>query len=113
MKTASVLTDIKYGETAPSINVLINTSSIKEVRIVFKEGQEMKEHKAPNPIVVSVVEGLIDFGVGAEHFVLEKGMLIALEATIPHSLKALQNSIVRLSLHKSDTVERPIAVVNS
>lgn len=75
MKISSVLTDIQYGETTPAVSVLINTTSIKEVRIVFKEGQEMKEHKAPYPIVVSVVEGSIDFGVEEEHFILEKGML--------------------------------------
>lgn len=113
MKIASVLTDIQYGETNPAVSVLINTTSIKEVRIVFKEGQEMKEHKAPYPIVVSVVEGSIDFGVEEEHFILEKGMLIALEANILHSLKALQNSIVRLSLNKADNIDRAKATVNN
>ncbi|RRJ88018.1 cupin [Paenimyroides tangerinum] len=112
MKIASVLTDIKYGETTPAVSVLVNTTTIKEVRIVFKEGQEMKEHKAPCPIVVSVVEGSIDFGVGKEHFILEKGMLIALEANILHSLKALQNSILRLSLSKADNIDRAKEVVN-
>lgn len=113
MEIASVLTDIKYGETTPAVSVLINTAFTKEVRIVFKEGQEMKEHKAPYPIVVSVVEGLIDFGVEAERFILEKGMLITLEANILHDLKALQNSIVRLSLSKSDNVDRPKEVANN
>ncbi len=113
MKTASILTDIKYGETSPIVSVLINTTDTKEVRIVFKEGQDMKEHKAPYPIVVSVIKGSIDFGVSTERFILEKGMMIALEANIPHDLKALQNSIVRLSLNKSDNVDRPKVATNS
>lgn len=113
MKIASVLKDITYGDTAPNVSVLINTNDTKEVRIVFKQAQEMKQHKAPYPIVVSVVEGSIDFGVGNERFILEKGMMIALEASIPHDLKALQNSIVRLSLNKSDNIDRPIASANA
>ena len=113
MKIASVLKDITYGETAPNVSVLINTTDTKEVRIVFKETQEMKQHTAPYPIVVSVVEGSIDFGVGNKRFILEKGMMIALEARIPHDLIALQNSIVRLSLNKSDNVDRTIASANT
>lgn len=107
IKTASILSDIKYGETNPAISVLINTDTTKEVRIVFKKGQVMKEHKAPYPIVVAVIEGTIDFGISDERFVLEKGMMIALEANILHDLIAQQDSIVRLSLNKSDSVDRP------
>jgi quercetin dioxygenase-like cupin family protein len=104
--TASILTDIQYGESKPAVSVLIQTASTKEVRIVFKAGQEMAQHQAPYPIVVSVVEGAIDFGVSGERVTLEKGMLIALEAHVPHDLKARQDSIVRLSLHKSDDIRR-------
>jgi quercetin dioxygenase-like cupin family protein len=110
---ASILADITYGETTPSVSVLLNTVDTKEVRIVFRVGQEMKEHKAPYPIVVAVIEGTIDFGVGAERFILEKGMMIALEANIAHDLSALENSIVRLSLNKSDSLERLQKVINN
>lgn len=113
IKIASILTDIKYGETEPLVSVLINTADTKEMRIVFKEGQKMKEHKAPYPIVVEVFDGLIDFGVSAENFILEKGMMIALDAKIPHDLRALQNSILRLSLNKSDSIQRPEQAINS
>lgn len=113
MKTASMLADIKYGEINPVISVLINTDTTKEVRIVFKQGQSMKAHKAPYPIVVSVVEGVIDFGVSEERFLLEKGMMISLEGNILHDLIAEQDSIVRLSLNKADSVERPKKTVNN
>ncbi|KGO10466.1 cupin domain-containing protein [Elizabethkingia bruuniana] len=105
MNTASILTDIKYGEISPIVNVLINTPNHKEIRIVFRKGQEMKEHKTPYPIVVSVIEGSIDFGVSTERFILKNGMMIALEANILHNLKAQQDSIVRLSLNKSHIIE--------
>ncbi len=111
MNIASILENIEYGDTKPAISVLMNTDSIKEVRIAFRAGQEMKEHKTAYPIVVAVVEGNIDFGVGSERTLLKKGMMIALEGNVPHDLKATEDSIVRLSLNKSDTIERAKHVV--
>jgi quercetin dioxygenase-like cupin family protein len=66
----------------------------------------MKEHKAPFPITVQVIEGKIDFGVEGANFELVTGDLIGLEANIPHDLKAIEESIVRLSLSKLDSVQR-------
>ncbi len=106
MEIVSILSDIEYGDTKPAIKVLFNNASVKEIRIVFKEGQEMREHKTRHPIVVEIVDGSIDFGVGGTVHRLDKGMLIALEADVPHNLVARAPSIVRLSLSKADTVER-------
>lgn len=112
MEIASIFDKLEYGISSPVATVLINSDETKEIRIVFKKGQEMKEHKAGYPIVVAVIEGAINFGVGSDVFLLEKGMMIALEASVPHSLIAEQDSIVRLSLNKSDNVERAQKVVN-
>lgn len=106
MEIASILSDIEYGDTKPAIKVLFNNASVKEIRIAFKEGQEMREHQTNHPIVVEIVEGAIDFGVAGTVHHLDKGMLIALEAGVPHNLVARASSIVRLSLSKADTVER-------
>lgn len=106
MEKVSIFENIVYGESKPIIDVLLNTNAIKEVRIVFRKDQEMKEHKAGYPIVVEVVEGSIDFGVVGERHILNKGMLVALEASISHDLVAREDSIVRLSLHKSDNISR-------
>lgn len=106
MNIVSILENVSYGETSPATSVLINTPDVKEVRIVFRAGQEMKEHKAGYPIVVAIIEGAIDFGIASERHLLQKGMLIALDANIPHDLKAVEDSIVRLSLNKADNIER-------
>ena len=107
MKTASLTQDIEYNENKPSIKVLLDTDAGKEIRIVFKEGQVMKKHHAPFPIVVEIFEGAIDFGVNDEHLLhLKRGDLIALESSVPHDLVALENSIVRLSLNKKDQAQR-------
>lgn len=79
----------------------------------MKAGQEMKEHKTSFPIVVQLVEGKIDFTVSGEVLNLAKGDLIALDGGVPHSLDALEESIVRLTLTKADQVDRVKQVLDS
>lgn len=106
MKKASILHDVTFNEGRPHINVLLETSSTKEVRIIMREGQVMKKHHAPFPIIVSLFEGAIDFGVEGEIHTLQKGDIISLEANVLHDLTCLKDCIIRLSLSKEDKVER-------
>jgi len=106
MKTASLTNNVEYHETRPTIQVLLETETGKEIRIVFKKDQIMKEHKTPFPIVVEIFEGSMDFGVNGELHSLNKGDLIALEGGVPHDLRATNDSIVRLSLNKADSAKR-------
>ena len=111
MKTANLYTDLEFNEKRPLINVLFETPFTKEIRIAMHEGTEMKKHKTSFPIVVEVVDGTIDFGVNNEVLNLKKGSLISLDSNIPHDLKALENSIVRLTLTKNDEMSRVEKVI--
>lgn len=113
MKTASLTKDIQHHESRPTIQVLMETDNGKEIRIAFKKGQIMKEHKTPFAIVVEIFDGSIDFGVNGEVHSLSKGDLISLEGGVPHDLTAMQDSIVRLSLNKGDSAKRVEDVANS
>lgn len=106
MRTASFLSNIEWNEDKPAIKVLVETSATKEIRIAMQTGQFMKEHKAPFPIIVQVIQGNIKFGVEGEELNLKTGDLIGLEANVPHDLLAIEESVVRLSLSKLDTIER-------
>ena len=106
MKTASIYNEITFKENKPAITVLMETDFTKEIRIAFQEGQLMKEHTAPFPIVVEIVDGSIDFGVDGSVQKLKKGDLISLAGKVPHDLKASEQSIVRLTLSKKDNAQR-------
>lgn len=106
MTHTNLFTELVYGEAKPEIKLVLETPFSKEIRIVFKAGQLMKEHQTPFPIVVEIVEGEIDFGVNGEIYSVKKGELLTLEGSVPHDLLAKKDSIVRLTLSKFDTVER-------
>ncbi|MCB9195910.1 MAG: cupin domain-containing protein [Flavobacteriales bacterium] len=106
MKNASLLKDLIFNEEKVSINVLMETDTTKEIRILFRKGQSMKEHKTNFPITVAVQEGEIKFGVDGQDIQLSLGDLIYLEPNIPHNLFAEKDSIVRLTLSKADSFER-------
>ena len=113
MKTASLKNDIQYHESRPTIQVLMETENGKEIRIAFKKGQVMKEHKTPFSIVVEIFKGRIDFGVNGEIHTLKKGDLVSLTGGVPHDLTAVKDSIVRLSLNKGDSAQRVEDVVKN
>jgi quercetin dioxygenase-like cupin family protein len=106
MNTASFLKNLEFSDKNVVIKALIDSEFGKEIRIAFKKDQIMKEHKTKFPITVMTLQGSIEFTIGEEKIILKQGDIIAVEGNIMHQLKALEESIVRLSLHKNDNVAR-------
>ena len=106
MNTKSFNQNLDFNEDRIVTQVILETSFSKEIRILLKSGQTMKEHQAPFPIIVHVLEGKIDFGIEGKTMPLEKGDIITLEGGISHDLTAKEDSMVRLSLSKHDDVSR-------
>ncbi|AFV97320.1 MULTISPECIES: cupin domain-containing protein [unclassified Sulfuricurvum] len=111
MTYASFTADVIFGDTQPVITPLITNEFTKEIRIVFRAGQSMKAHKTSFPITVMIVSGEIDFGIGEERMIFGAGDVIALKPNVIHDLNAIEDSIVRLSLHKGDSVARVSGVL--
>lgn len=106
MQKFNIYNNINYSQEKVQITPMFESDSSKEIRIVFTKNQIMKDHKTNFPITVEIFEGEIDFGVGDKIYNLVKGDIVSLEASIMHNLKANEDSIVRLSLSKKDTVAR-------
>lgn len=106
MKKINLYDDLEYDEKKVKITPMLETDFSKEIRIVFKKDQIMKDHKTPYSITVEIFEGSIGFGVGEKVYTLIQGDIVSLEGNIIHNLKANEDSIVRLTLSKSDSINR-------
>ena len=106
MKTASIYQDLEFNENKPAIKAILETDFTKEIRILMRENQEMKEHQTPFPIVVELLEGEIIFGVEGKNYEVKKGDLLTLSGGVPHNLIAKKESIIRLTLSKLDSSKR-------
>lgn len=106
MQTTSFYKDLEFSDESVVIKPMLDSDFGKEIRIAFQDGQVMKEHKTKFPITVMTMRGSIEFGVGEKTVILNEGDVIVLEGNVMHELKALAESVVRLSLHKSDTIAR-------
>jgi len=111
MEHNNILSNLTFNEDKVAISVLFETETTKEIRILFKKGQMMKKHQTSFPITVEIVDGAIDFGVENTIHELVKGDLVALKGSVPHDLTAKEDSVVRLTLSKLDTVDRVKKVI--
>ncbi|PZT48164.1 cupin [Helicobacter valdiviensis] len=102
--------EIDFAPKEVKINVLVENENTKEIQILLAKDSKMSEHKAPFAICVQVLKGKILFKV-KEEYELNALCMISLEANVEHSLYALEDSIVRLSLAKNDSAKRVSAVL--
>ncbi|MDO4225594.1 MAG: cupin [Bergeyella zoohelcum] len=106
MKTASFYQDLEFNENKPAIKAILETDFTKEIRILMRKGQEMREHQTPYPIVVELLEGQIIFGAEGQEYEVKKGGILTLSGGIPHHLFAKEESIIRLTISKLDSTKR-------
>ncbi|CAM2862116.1 cupin domain-containing protein [Helicobacter burdigaliensis] len=99
-----------FAQNQVKINVLVESENSKEIQILLAKNSVMDRHKAPFAIHVQVLKGKIIFKVD-EEYTLNTLSMISLAPNVEHSLQALEDSIVRLSLAKNDSAKRVNAVL--
>ncbi len=78
--------------------VLYRDDSIRVVGFAFDTDQELTEHTAGRPIVVQVISGRVRFSAEGVDTELGSEGWLHLEASIPHSVLALEPSRLLLTL---------------
>jgi quercetin dioxygenase-like cupin family protein len=77
---------------------LVKGDGINVALMLVKKGAKLQEHHTKAPITVHVLEGRINFIAGAKPHPLTAGMLLALDRAISHSIEALEDSALILTV---------------
>lgn len=101
-------TEVKFGE----VHVLANQINAGEDRVhfksifstenggvslvAFKAGQKLDTHTAPAEVLVTVLEGSIEFTMIDKIHNLNAGEFLLMGKDVPHSVKALSDAKVML-----------------
>ena len=89
-----------YGAdfAAAASETLIRESHIEVFRFVLTKGKITPEHTAAGAITIHCIEGEVELGLGDEVRVLKAHNLVYLKANEPHTVKALANSTLLITI---------------
>lgn len=80
---------------------IFKTNGLRIVLIALHQDSEMARHIADGIINVQILKGRIQFMTDQKTVELSEGQMLVLHERIPHSVKALQESIFLLTLATS------------
>lgn len=78
--------------------ILLKSDRLRVVRIVLSAGASLKEHTAPGDLLVQCVQGKVTFSLPQQSHVLQSGELIHVPDRLPHSVEALEDSQLLLTI---------------
>lgn len=93
-----ILQDESLKEKDRKSMALYKANGVTVMLMALRGGAELKQHTAPGPITIQVVEGSITFIAEGRSLNLVKGEMIALDAKVPHSVVALDSSVFLLTI---------------
>ena len=92
-----------FRAEGPNVQVLSDTGAARLVLFTFKAGQQLKEHHTSSQLLVQVLRGRITFSTPGNSAKLRAGMVLQLEAHVPHSVTASTDAVMLLTMTPSPT----------
>jgi quercetin dioxygenase-like cupin family protein len=77
---------------------LAKTADLELIRLVLPAGKEIRTHQAPGPITVQSLEGRVAFTAGGNTQELAAGQMLCLSAAEPHSVRAIEDSSLLVTI---------------
>lgn len=94
-------TQIENGEDRVHFKNIFSTNNGGVSLVAFKAGQKLDTHTAPAEVMVTVLEGEIEFTMLNEPHHLKAGEFLLMGANVPHSVAAVTDSKVMLTKVKA------------
>lgn len=93
-----VATEVEIPRDGTLSRVLYKDEQVRLVAFAFDAGQELTEHTAAVPAVIQVVRGRLSLTLGGDEVAAEPGAWIRMPAHLPHSVHALEPSVMLLTM---------------
>ena len=77
---------------------IVKTDQMELIRLVLSAGDKIPSHKVSGPITVQCVKGKIEFEAMGGIQELQAGELLHLMPAEPHSVKALSDAVILLTI---------------
>ena len=92
--------EVEYsGGSIVSKNVMKNPAGNVSL-FSFDKNEGLSEHTAPFDAMVQVIDGQVEIKIGGQPYKVSKGETIIMPANISHSLKAIENFKMILTMIK-------------
>ncbi len=92
--------ELQAPESGKQSIVLTDDDNTKVVLFAFAAGDGLKEHVAPLPAIIQIVNGEAELTVGEEAVAGKPGTWFQMAAKTPHSIKATTPLVMLLTLLK-------------
>ena len=96
-QAASVLKEAS-GQGSHAARTLIKDGPMRVTMVAFQDGGALRQHKAPGPVSIQVLQGEIEIGVGSSAEQLIAGHCLVLGANVEHSVVAHKQSVILLTI---------------
>jgi quercetin dioxygenase-like cupin family protein len=87
-----------FREERPDVQVLSDIGTARLVLFAFKAGQQLPEHHTSSQILVQALRGRVTVTAAGSSIQLRAGMVLQVEANVPHTVVAQTDAIMLLTL---------------
>lgn len=100
--SATVIVDLAAALDIPGdgtlSRVLYRDDRLRVVGFAFSAGQELTEHTSAVPVVIQIVRGRLELVLGPEQISATPGGWVHLPAGLPHTVRAVEPSVMLLTM---------------
>ena len=93
---------VDYAEGAIVSKTVLKKQTGNISLFAFAKGEALSEHTASFDALIDIIDGTAEITIGEKPYRVEKGQSIILPANIPHSVKALENFKMVLTMIRSN-----------
>lgn len=95
---ASIAAEVPVSPDGTLSRVLYRDDRLRIVGFSFDANQELTEHTASIPVILQTITGVLDVTASGETVRLVPGAWMALAASEPHTVVALEPSVLLLTM---------------